>query len=168
MVTFLANILKLLNSEAEPGQISLALCFSLVMGFSPLFSVYSLITLFLVLFIRVNFSAFLLGWGAFSLVGYAVDPLFHALGLAILQAQSLESLFTAMYNIPLFRVMAFNNSLVMGSLVCSLLLFLPCFFGFRALIIRYRVDFLNWIEKIRLVQILKSSKLFSIYESLSS
>lgn len=168
MLTFIANVLKILNSEAEPGQVSLALCFSMVMGFSPLFSVYSLLVFFLVLFIRVNLSAFFLGWGAFTLLGYAFDPLFHILGLSILETTSLEGLFTVMYNIPLFRVLAFNNSLVMGSLVCSLVLFVPLFLLFKVLITRYRVDFLSWIEKIKLVQILKSSKLFDIYNSLSS
>lgn len=168
MVTLLANILKILNSEAEPGQISLALCFSLVMGFSPLFSIFTLITLFLVLFIRVNLSAFLLGWGAFSLIGFVLDPVFHSLGLAILHAHALEGLFTAMYNIPFFRVLAFNNSLVMGSLCVSLVLFVPCFFLIKTLIVRYRVDFMAWIEKVRLVQIIKTSKLYSIYNSLTS
>lgn len=168
MFTLLAKCLKILNSETDPGQISLALCFAMAMGLSPLLSVYSLIILFVVLFIRVNLSAFLLGWALFSLIGYALDPLFHSLGLSILNSPFLERLFTVLYNIPVFRVMAFNNSLVMGSLVCSLILFIPSFLIFKRLIVRYRTDLLAWIEKIRLVQILKSSKLFSIYNSLSS
>lgn len=167
MLTLLAKCFKILNSEADPGQVSLALCFAMVMGFSPLFSVYSLIVLFVVLFIRVNLSAFLLGWAAFSLLGYALDPLFHSLGMGILTSAALETLFTTLYNIPLFRVMAFNNSLVMGSLVCSIVLFVPCFVVFKLLIVRYRTKILAWFEKNKLVQIVKSSKLYAIYEALS-
>lgn len=168
MLTLVAKCLKILNSESDPGQISLALCFAMVMGLSPLLSVYSLIVLFVVLFIRVNLSAFLLGWGLFALIGYALDPLFHSLGLSILTMPPLESLFTALYNMPVFRVMAFNNTLVMGSLVISLILFIPCFIIFKMLIIRYRKDLLAKLEKIKLFQILKASKLYSIYESLAS
>lgn len=167
MFTLLANCLKILNSESEPGQISLALCFSMIMGFTPLVSLHNVVTLFLVMLIRVNLSAFLLGWGLFSLIAYGLDPLFHMLGVIVLNAPIFKDLFTTMYNIPLFRISGFNNSLVMGSLVFSLVLFIPSFVLFNALITRYRVDVLNWVKKLKLVQIMKTSKLFSIYDSLS-
>jgi uncharacterized protein (TIGR03546 family) len=167
MLTLLANCLKILNSESKPWQISLALCFAMVMGFTPLFSLHNILVLLCVLLIRVNLSAFMLGWGAFSLIAYALDPLFHPLGLMTLTAPSLEGMFTLMYNTPFFRVSHFNNSLLMGSLIVSLLLFIPAFVVFRILIVRYREDVLTWVQKMRLMQILKSSKLFSIYDSLS-
>ncbi|GAB6097999.1 hypothetical protein JCM14469_42530 [Desulfatiferula olefinivorans] len=167
MLTLLAKCLKILNSESEPWQISLALCFSMMMGFTPLFSLHNILVLLCVLLIRVNMSAFMLGWAGFSLIAYALDPLFHPLGLMILTASSLEGLFTLMYNIPFIRVFHFNNSLVMGSLIVSLLLFVPAFAVMRILIFRYREDVVTWVQKVRLMQILKSSKLFSIYDSLS-
>ncbi|MBU1170622.1 MAG: TIGR03546 family protein [Proteobacteria bacterium] len=167
MLTLLAKCLKILNSEIEPGQISLALCFSMLMGLTPLFSLHNVFVLFAVLFIRVNLSAFLLGWGMFSLMAYLLDPLFHSLGLIVLSAPVFQGLFTILYNIPIARVSGFNNSIVMGSLVFSLVLFVPSYIVFKILITRYRVDLLSWVQKVKLVQILKTSKLFSIYESLS-
>ena len=35
MIDAVARLLKVLNSETEPGQISLALCLSMIAGFTP-------------------------------------------------------------------------------------------------------------------------------------
>lgn len=72
----LAKFLRVLNSETDPAQISLAFCFSMVAGLTPLFSLHNLPILFLVLVLRVNLSAFLLGFAFFSGIAYLLDPLF--------------------------------------------------------------------------------------------
>ena len=66
MLRAIAKLLKALNSESNPVQISLAFCFALIAGFTPLLSLHNLLVLFLVLILRVNLSAFILGLGVFS------------------------------------------------------------------------------------------------------
>ena len=82
MIGTIAKILKALNSETAPGQISMALCFALIIGLTPLYSLHNLLVLLLVLILRVNLSAFIVGWVFFSGVAYILDPIFqHGIGL---------------------------------------------------------------------------------------
>jgi uncharacterized protein (TIGR03546 family) len=167
MISTIAKILKVLNSETAPGQISLALCFALIAGLTPLYSLHNLAVLLLVLFLRVNLSSFIVGWVFFSGVAYILDPIFHRLGLALLTAPSLEGLWTSLYNILIFRLSKFNNSIVMGSVLFSLIFFLPAYFLSNMIINKYRDHILAWIRKTRLMQLLKGSKLFQAYEAVS-
>ena len=89
MIDAVARLLKVLNSETDPGQISLALCLSMIAGFTPVLAPHNLFVLLLVLVLRVNLSAFGLGWVFFSAVAYVLDPLFHRIGLAILTEPAL-------------------------------------------------------------------------------
>lgn len=168
MLRAAAKLLTVLNSEAAPGQISLAVAFSLIVGLTPLWSLHNLIVLFLVLLLRVNLSAFLLGTAFFSGVAYLLDPLFHRLGLAVLTAPSLEETWTALYNSTLWRIERFNNSIVMGSVLVSLALFVPTVLALNWAIGRYRERVLATVKQWRVVQALTATRVFQLYRSYSS
>ena len=115
MLSAIAKLLKVLNSDDNPAQVALALVFALIMGLTPLMSPHNILILLLVLVIRVNLSFFILGFALFSGLAYALDPISVRLGADILQASSLEGLWTALYQSSFWRFMAYNNTLVMGS-----------------------------------------------------
>lgn len=163
----IAKLLKVLNSETEPAQISLALCFSMIMGFTPLYSLHNILAVLLVLILRVNLSAFILGWAFFSGLAYLLDPLFHQIGLVLLTLSALEGLWTSLYNITLFRLENFNNSIVMGSLFLSLVFFVPLYLILNLTIRKYREHILAWIQKTRIMQAFKASKIYSVYQTVS-
>jgi uncharacterized protein (TIGR03546 family) len=167
MLKAVAKLLKVLNSETDPGQISLAFCFSMIAGLTPLFSLHNLLVILLVLVLRVNLSAFILGITFFSGIAYLLDPFFHRLGLAVLTAGSLKGLWTSLYNVTLLRIEHFNNSIVMGSLLFSLILYVPLFLLSNQLIFRYREHMLAWIRKSRIMQAFKATKLYSVYRTVS-
>jgi uncharacterized protein (TIGR03546 family) len=167
MIDAVARLLKVLNSETDPGQISLALCLSMIAGFTPVLAPHNLFVLLLVLVLRVNLSAFGLGWVFFSAVAYVLDPLFHRIGLAILTAPALTGMWTGFYNAAWFRLDRLNNTIVMGSLTFSLVLFIPGYIVFNLLIRRYREHILAWVRKSRLMQAFKATPLFEAYQSIS-
>lgn len=167
MIRLIAKLLRVLNSETDPGQISLGFCFAMIAGLTPLMSLHNLFVLLLVLLLRVNLSAFLLGLVVFSGVAYLLDPIFHYLGLQILTSPSLEGLWTSLYNSTIWRLERFNNSIMLGSLLFSLVLFVPLFILSNVLIRRYRAHVLAWIEKTRLMQFIKASKLYQMYQSVA-
>ncbi|MDE3036365.1 MAG: TIGR03546 family protein [Nitrospirota bacterium] len=167
MMRMLARLLAVLNSETHPGQISLGFCFAMVAGFTPLMSLHNLLVLLLVLVIRVNLSAFLLGLPVWSGLAFGLDPLFHRVGLAMLIHDSLAGLWTSLYNSTLWRLEHFNNSIVMGSLLVSLLAFAPLYVLSNLAIRRYRAHVLAWVEKTRVMQLLKASRFYSLYQSFS-
>ncbi len=165
MLTIVAKIFKTLNSETEPFQISLALCFAMIAGLTPLWSLHNFIVLLLVLILRVNLTTFILAWLGFSGIAYILDPVLHAFGLHILTVDALKGFWTALYNSTLWRLSNYNNSLLMGSLVTSLGLFVPLFFLSNMIIRKYREHILDWVMKSRIVQALKASKFYGIYQS---
>jgi len=167
MLKLIAKFLKILNSDAEPGQISLAFCLAMVAGLTPLLSLHNLLVLLLACLLRANLAAFFLGLLAFTGVAYLFDPLFNQLGLALLTAAPLHSLWTSLYNLTLFRLENFNNSIVMGSLVVSLVLFVPMFLLFNLLIRKYRENLLGWVMKSRLMKLFLASKLYRLYQTVT-
>lgn len=167
MLQLLARLLKALNSEASPGQISCGFVLGMIMGFTPLMSAHNLLLLLIVCLFKVNVSAVLVALGVFSAIAYLLDPVFISIGADILNAPAMQAQWTAMYQIDFWRVMHFNHTLTMGSLLISLILALPLFLIFRFLIVKYRVHIMAWIEKSKLINALKASKLFGIYQRLS-
>jgi len=96
-----------------------------------------------------------------------LDPLFHRIGLAVLTAGALKGLWTALYNMTLFRLEKFNNSIVMGSLLFSVVLFVPLYLISNQIILRYREHVLAWVQKSRIMQAFKASKLYRLYSTYS-
>ncbi len=167
MIRGIAKLLRVLNSETEPGQISLGFCLSMIAGLTPFYSLHNLLVLFLLLILRVNISVFIIGLAFFSAIGYLLDPLFHSIGLYLLTMDSLQGLWTYLYNSTIWRIERFNNTIVMGSLVSSMVLFLPLYILSNLVIKRYREHVLKWVEKTRLMQAFKATKFYHIYRSLS-
>lgn len=167
MIQALAKLLKVLNSETEPAQISLAFCFAMVVGFTPFFSLHNLLVILFVLVLRVNLSAFLLAFVFSAGIAYLLDPLFHQIGLAILHAEGLQSLWVALYDQAFWRIVRFNNTLVMGSFISALILFVPLLLLSNRLIRKYRETFLVWIGETRFMKAFRASKLYGAYETLS-
>ncbi len=167
MLRMIAKLLKVLNSETDPGQISLAFSFAMIVGLTPLYSIHNLLVLLAVLLFRVNLSTFILGWLFFSGIAYLLDPLFHSFGLIVLTAGPLKGLWTALYNVTIFRLENFNNSIVMGSLLLSLIFFIPLYLISNLAIRRYRDHVLAWLQRTRIMQALKASKLYSAYQAVS-
>ena len=167
MIKMIAKLFKVLNSETEPGQISLAFCLAMILGLTPLMSLHNLVVILLMLLVRVNLSACILGWIFFSGIAYILDPLFNLIGLAVLTSKGLEGLWTSLYNITLFRLAKFNNSIVMGSFLFSLIFFIPLYLLSNQGIRKYRVYVLEWVQKTRLMKAFKANKLYKAYQAVS-
>lgn len=163
----LAKLLAILNSETNPSQISLAFCFAIVAGFTPIACLHNLIILLFVLVLRVNLSAFILGLAFFTGLSYLLDPLFHSAGLALLSSEGMKDIWTSFYNSPYMRISRFNNTIVMGSLVVSLMAFIPAYFLFNLLVKKYRDIVLERIRQSRPMKMLKASGFYRIYEKIS-
>lgn len=132
------KLFKLINSEQEPHQLSLGLSLGMIAGFTPTLSLHNLLVLFLLLVIRANISAFLVGVALFSLLAFALDPAFHALGNYLLHLPGLKETWTEMYNNTFWRLTGFNNTVLMGSLAVSVVAFVPMFLLGNVLIRNYR------------------------------
>ena len=80
---------------------------------------------------------------------------------------ALEGFWTMLYNSTLWRMERFNNSIVMGSLVVSLVLFVPLIVIGNLLVEKYRDHLLQWVLRSRVMQAFQASKLYGYYQSVS-
>ena len=161
MITQILKLLRVLASEDSPMQISMGVALAMVMGLTPLFSLHNLLVVIVLLSFRINLAAFLLAWAFFSGLAYLLDPLFHSLGLSILQHAAMQDIWTEMYNSTYWRLANFNNTIVMGSFVTAMLAFIPMLLILNFLIRRYRSHVLVFLKKSKLVTWMQSSKMIT-------
>ncbi|MBX3017397.1 MAG: TIGR03546 family protein [Bdellovibrionaceae bacterium] len=129
---------KLLNSDTGTNQLAAGLAMGLVLGFSPILSLQTLIAFVIIFFFRVQIGAAFVAAFFFKFTAFLLDPVCDQLGRAVLEAEGLRPVFVSLYNMPLVPLTRFNNSIVMGSGVIAFVLAIPAFFIFKALIIKYR------------------------------
>ena len=168
MLSLIAKFLKVLNSDASPGQVALGFAFALFVGLTPFFSLHNLIILFFVSVIRVNLSAFFLASAVFALLAYLPDPVSISIGESLLNNPDLVQTWTALYQSDVWRAFKFNHTLLLGSVVLALILFLPVLIVGRVMISLYRDRLMAWFEKLKISKLVKASKFYKVYEKLGA
>ena len=167
MIRQIAKLIRILNSETEPVKISLAICFGMVVGFTQISSAHNLIILFLVLFIRVNLSAFILGTLVFKSLSFLLTGLFHKIGLWLLTDDFFQPLITELYNTTFWKFNRINNTVLAGGMVAALIGFIPMLLLANYLIKKYRLHILAYIQKTKIAQALRSSDLYHYYQKIT-
>ena len=167
MFTQIIKFIRVLGSEASPVQISMGIALAMIIGFTPLLSLHNLVVVFLLIMLRINIASFLLAWVFFSGIAYLLDPTFHSFGLSILQHEVMQNTWTTMYNSTFWRVAHFNNTIVMGSLVISLLAFVPLVLIMNVLIKRYRTHVVTYLKNSKIATFLQTSKLVTRLTSMA-
>jgi uncharacterized protein (TIGR03546 family) len=167
MLTQFLKFFKALNSDAGPWQLAFAVGLALIIGLTPLWSVHNLLVILLACILRVHFGTFLVFWVVFSGFAYLLDPAFDAWGYAWLTSPELSATWTSLYQIDWWQVAKFNHTITLASVVVSLLLFLPAVFLMRFGVVHYRARLMPWANRLKLVQIVKASKVYTLYEKVS-
>lgn len=164
ILKFLQTLVKALNSDGTPGQVGMGMALGLCLGLTPLASLHNLVVVAIAMLTTVSFPGFMLGWAIAVPLGFALDPLFHRVGMALLLDDRLAPVFVWAVNTPVVSLARLNNSIVVGSLVVWLAALLPAFVLFRALVARYREHVFARLQQLKIFQALKASKLYQVYE----
>jgi uncharacterized protein (TIGR03546 family) len=169
IVKYIAKLIKILRSAATPGQIAGGLILGMIPGLTPIWSLHNLLVLFIIIILNVNISMAIFSFIVFSGIAYLFDPAFHNLGFFLLvDITSLKGFWTSIYNVPILGLSQFNNTVVMGSLVSSLILLIPLYYASKRGVIAYRVKIDPKFQKWKVVQAVKGSKIYSAYEKVSN
>jgi len=164
LIKLIQNIVKSLNSEGTPGQLAAGLALGSALGLTPLMNLHNLVIFLAAMLLNVSFGGFLLGWTLFVPFGFALDPVFDSIGRALLiNAPGLRPMWTAWYNAPGLPLTNFNNTVVLGSFLSWVVLFVPLFFVFRWLVVQYRERIYERLKRTRFFHLVTASKLFNIY-----
>ena len=131
MLAIITGPLRLLSKAilANDSTTQLALGFTLgmVIGMVPKANLIAVALGVLLCSVKVNRAMGLLAACAFSWIGTFADPFTHKLGLKVLQLESLQSTYAALFELPLGPWIGFHNSVVIGSLLLGLYVTYPVY-----------------------------------------
>jgi uncharacterized protein (TIGR03546 family) len=157
--------LKMLNSETGQNSLAAGIAAGFILGMSPALSLQSLLVFICIFVFRIQMGAAFLAAFFFAFVAWVFDPVFHALGGAILEADALQGLFTEMYNMPLVPLTRFNNSIVMGAGVLAIVLSPVIYFASLFLIVKYRATVLARLKNTKVWKWVQATSLYNWYYS---
>lgn len=155
--------IRLLHSESGTRSMAVGLTLGMVMGFAPFLSLQTILVFLILLTFRIQFGSALVSAFFFKFVAWLVDSPADLLGRTVLESESLRPLFTVMHNIPFLPFTRFNNSIVMGSLLISLILAIPGYYLFNRLIEQYRVQVVARIRDTKVWKAVAATKFFGLY-----
>ena len=138
MIKAAAKFVIALNGNAEKSQIAAGFSWGLLLGLAPAGNFFWIVLFIISFFFRHNHGAKLLGMAIVKLFSPLLVMAVDFVGWQFLNIEALQPAFTTMFNMPFVPFTKFNNTLVAGGLVGGLVLWLPSFFLFMALIPLYR------------------------------
>jgi uncharacterized protein (TIGR03546 family) len=160
-----ANFIKILREGQTPKQVAGGFALGSIVGLSPHLTLQALLIWLVILVLDVNLSAATLSMLVFGLIAFIFDPIFHHLGYFLLvDIDGLKGVWTTLYNAPLAPLTRFNNTVIMGSFVCGLILFTPIYFGMKKFVIAYRSTVGKRIEKMKIYQVISRSWIVQTYQ----
>lgn len=164
----LFNLIYLLNSETGTNSISAGFCCGLVLGFSPIYSLQSLLVVLILLIFRVQLGAALVAMAFFKLMALPMVGLFHVIGDFVLSISMLEPVFVYFYNLPLIPMTRFYNTVVMGAGILSVVLIPPFFYLSKFLIDQYRRTVVRRLKETKVWTVWQASTIYKWYQRYKS
>ncbi|HTY59194.1 MAG TPA: TIGR03546 family protein [Bacteroidota bacterium] len=164
---FIRDFVNILRAGQTPAQVAGGFALGSILGLSPMLTLQGAVVWLILLALDVNFSAAGVAMTFFSLFAFLLDPVFHWLGYQILvNVDALKGLWTWMYNAPIAPLTRFNNTVVMGSFVAALILFVPVYAGMKHFVVAYRTHIHARLEKWKIYQVLDRSKMLQWYRKI--
>lgn len=167
MLTFLKlfrSLVKTLHSDGSPAQIAFGVALGAALGLTPILNVHNVVVLLLLAMLNVSFAAGMFAWAAFVPIGFMLDPLFDAIGRWLLvDVAPLRPLWVAWDNIPGLALTNFNNTIVLGSVVAWLALFIPLYFASRYGVVRYRATIGEKVRNSKYYRMIEASQVYNVY-----
>ena len=161
------DLVSSLHGGSDPRHLAAGFALGAALGLIPKGNLFGVAFLLLFFALRLNKGMALMSATFFTPLGYAVDGLAHKIGLALLKAPALSGLWTALYDLPIIPLTRFNNTVVLGNLVLGLALYAPLYFFFLRFVAWYNATWAARVEKLKLVQALKSMWWFQTYQEWS-
>lgn len=164
LLKLVRSLFKTLHSDGSPGQVAFGVALGAALGLTPIANAHNVLIVLLMAVLNVSFAAGLLAWGVFVPIGFLLDPAFDRLGRWLLMdAPSLRALWTAFDNTPGLALTNLTNTVVLGSLVAWVVLFLPIYLTARFGVVRYRATIGERVRNSRYYKVLEASRLYNVY-----
>lgn len=159
----LFGFFKLLHSETGNNQLAWGVALGFILGMTPALSLQSLLVFLCMFFFRVQIGAAFLAAFFFKFIAFLLDPAFDSVGQWALELPALQGAFTELYNMPIVPFTRFNNSIVMGSGIVSIILLPFVLVGAKWAIVKYRVGVVEKFKDTKAFKVWRKSSLYSWY-----
>ena len=164
LLKLLQSLARTLHSEGTPTQIAAGLALGAALGLTPLFSLHNLLVFSALALLNVSFGAGLLGMTLFAPIGFILDPLFDRIGNTLLAGTPpLGPFWEFTDGTPVVALLNLNNTVIAGSIVGWIVLFVPIFLLARLGVVRYRETVGARVQKTRAYQAIRASRIYSVY-----
>jgi uncharacterized protein (TIGR03546 family) len=164
-INLVKGFIQILHSNITPGEIAFGVSIGLIVGLTPFSLILKLLFYIFLLIFNINRAATFLSIIIFSIIGHFIDPLSDKLGyLLLVKLEFLTPFWTTLYNTPLIPYTRFNNTLVLGSFVVSIIFFIPVYISTKKLVILYRTNIAKKVENTKIMKLFKLSAIYSIYD----
>ncbi len=157
------QFIKLLNSDTATGQLASGVACGFILGMTPSFSLTTVLVIAVLFLFRIQIGAAFVSAFFFKFIAFLLDPLFNWVGRGVLEMEALQGLFTALYNMPIIPFTRFNNSIVMGALVISVILSPFVYVLARILIEKYRKTVVERFKQTKLWKAIKATSFYKWY-----
>jgi uncharacterized protein (TIGR03546 family) len=138
MIKGIAKLILALNGNVSKTQIAAGFAWGVLLGLIPAGNAFWLLLFLLSFFFTHHHGAKISALAFLKILSPIVVYQIDKLGWFILHIDSFRLFFTSLYNMPFVPFTKFNNTLVMGGLAAGIILWLPVFFIFIALIPLFR------------------------------
>ncbi|MDD5259864.1 MAG: TIGR03546 family protein [bacterium] len=158
------QVIAIFRSNQDPDEIGAGFALGSIIGLNPTNTLHNYVILLLLFLLNVNKGAALIGVTLFAMIGYFTDPYAHQIGYKLLvETPALNPFWTRMYNTPIIPFTRFNNTVVLGSLVIALVLFIPAWLISKKFLILYRRNLQEKVNKWKIIQLLQQAKWYEKY-----
>jgi len=160
----IGKLISALNGNLKKSQIAAGVAWGVLLGLVPLSNPFGIVLFVISFFFSHNHGAKIFGLAIVKILSLIILPALDVLGWTILHIDSLQPLFTAMFNMPFVPFTKFNNTLVMGGLIAGIVLWLPVFALFMKLIPLYREKLAPKIRDSKIVKKLANSPISGLLD----
>ena len=151
-------LFKALVVESTPTRMSYGLALGVLLGLVPKGNLLAIVLGFCVAATRVNLGVVACAAVAVTFASSSLDSTFDQVGVYVLGQPSLRTFWEAVYDTPMMPWTNFNNSIVMGSFICGLLLIWPVHRVSRPVFQKYAESVSKYIRDWRITKILMGAE----------
>lgn len=155
MLKPIAKLLKALSSNTDPGAIASAFAMGAILGVMPKDNLLWYLIFIFFMFMRIQRGSYVLSIFLFSAITPFLDPYFDKVGYYILTLDSMRDTYIRLLDIPFVAFTKFNNTIVMGSFACGIVMYIPIYIIVRIFIFIWRRKLGNFMRKLSFIQFIK-------------
>jgi uncharacterized protein (TIGR03546 family) len=164
MLKALAKLILALNGNVSKSQLAAGFAWGVLLGIVPIGNFFWIVLFLVSFFFTHNHGSKIFSMAILKLLSPAIVMGIDAVGWQVLHIEALSPLFTTMFNMPFVPYTKFNNTLVVGGIVSGVVLWLPIFFLFTALIPLYRNNVAPKIRDSKIVRTIAKFPLFALID----